>query len=261
MKVISLGIYPVKGAKGISVPTLNALERGFEHDRRYMLIGEDGTFISQRTDPELVHVLPQIRGDQIHLHYKGHNFTIPLSEATGNTVEATIFDKPVSAVEVSENANRWFSSVLAKEVRLVKMREEDVRHKELIKGPEKVEVSFADGYPYLIVGTASLDKLNSQMDRPLRMDRFRPNIVIRTSEPHIEDTWERIKIGSVEFMIIKQCARCQVVTIDQATGLSTAEPLKTLSTYRKEDNKVYFGANAISRQEGLVHVGDEVEVL
>ncbi len=261
MKVLSLGIYPIKGMQGVSVPSLTALERGFEHDRRYMLIREDGTFLSQRVHPELVQFFPRIEGDNIIVFYKGREHTIPLSESTGNTVEATIFDKPVSATEVNKFANRWFSSILAMEVRLVKMTKDDVRHKELIKGPEKVEVSFADGYPYLIVGSASLEKLNSKMDQPMPMHRFRPNIVIETTEPHVEDTWEKIKIGNVEFMVVKPCARCQVVTIDQYTGFSGPEPLKTLSSYRKKDNKVYFGANAISLQEGLVHIGDEVVVL
>lgn len=247
--------------QGVSVKSAKTLERGFEHDRRYMLIDKEGTFLSQRTHPQLVFFYPQIIEDELIINHKDDSISIPLSASLHNTVKATLFGKAVRATEVSHEANLWLSSNLSQDVRLVKMNPEDIRHKELIKGPPQVEVSFADGYPYLIVGTDSLDLLNSKVDSSLSSNRFRANIIVETSEPHIEDSWEEIKIGDIGFLIIKSCARCPVVTVDQSTGTKSKEPLKSLATYRKKENKIYFGANAISREEGYVHIGDEVVVL
>lgn len=261
IKVNSLYIYPIKGMMGTTVNSIKALERGFEHDRRYMLIDEHGTFISQRTHPILVFFKPEILGNELIVKYKNESIKVPLSTSLLNTINTTIFEKLVQATEVSKDLNIWFSSKLGQDVRLVKMRKHDVRHKKLIKGPEKVEVSFADGYPYLIAGTESLDHLNTLLEDPIAFDRFRPNIILRTTEAHIEDTWEEIIIGNVDFQVIKPCGRCQVITIDQQSGLKLKEPLKTLSTYRKKDNMVYFGANTICRTEGVIRIGDEVVIL
>ena len=159
---------------------------------------------------------------------------------------------------MSNEANGWFSDNLQENVRLVKMEAKDIRFKKLVKGPEKVKVSFADGYPYLILGTASLEKLNEKISEPVKMNRFRPNIVLETRNAHEEDDWESIEIGGASFMVIKACARCPVVTVDQSSGEKSKEPLKTLATYRRKDNMVYFGANAISLDNTVINIGDKV---
>ena len=260
-KVVSLHIYPIKGMQGVSVKTAKTLERGFEFDRRYMLINAEGTFISQRTHPDLVFFYPSIVDNQLRVSYKGVEFNISLAESLGNDVEATLFEHHIQATEVSAKANMWFSKYLNEPVRLVKMEEKDIRYKDLIKGPDKVMVSFADGYPYLIAGTASLDRLNEQLESPVPMNRFRPNIVVKTTVPHEEDDWENIRIGKSSFLVIKPCARCPVVTVDQENSIKSKEPLKTLAKYRKRKNMVFFGANAISRDQKEVYIGDEVVVL
>jgi hypothetical protein len=247
--------------QGISVKSAKVLERGFEHDRRYMLIDEHGTFISQRTHPILVFFKTEIFKELLIVKYKNKSIQVPLSTSLPNTINTTIFENIVQATEVSKDLNNWFSSILNQDVRLVKMSTENVRHKKLIKGPEKVEVSFADGYPYLCLGTASLNHLNSLMDKSIEMNRFRANIILETIEPHIEDTWEKIVVGDVNFHVIKPCARCQVITIDQSTSERSKEPLKSLSTYRKKDKKIYFGVNAICLEEGIIHIEDEIVVL
>ena len=247
--------------QGVSVKAARTFERGFEFDRRYMLINAKGTFISQRTHPELVFFYPSIVDNQLLVSFKGLEFNISLSESLGNNVDATLFEHHIQATEVSPEANSWFSKHLKEPVRLVKMEEKDIRYKDLIKGPEKVRVSFADGYPYLIAGTASLEKLNEQLENPVPMNRFRPNIVVETTNPHEEDDWGNIRIGASSFLVIKPCARCPVVTVDQESSAKSKEPLKTLAKYRKKDNKVFFGANAISRDQQEVYIGDEVVVL
>ena len=93
------------------------------------------------------------------------------------------------------------------------------------------------------------------------MTRFRPNIVFEGDTPFQEDSWKKIKIGEVVFHLVKPCARCAMITIDPATGVKSAEPLKTLAGYRKHDNKIWFAMNMVTENEGVVRTGDQLEVL
>ncbi len=122
-------------------------------------------------------------------------------------------------------------------------------------------VSLSDGYPVLVISEASLELLNTHLPAPVGMDRFRPNLVISGCAPHQEDSWTRMRIGSVELAVVKPCARCSIVLIDQGSGVSGVEPLKTLASYRRTEGKVMFGQNALVTKEGTLHTGLPVEVL
>jgi hypothetical protein len=124
-------------------------------------------------------------------------------------------------------------------------------------------VSFADGYPFLLIGENSLEDLNSRLEHPVPMNRFRPNFVVKDSEAFAEDSWKKIKIGETVFHIVKPCERCVITTVNQTTGEKYGkEPLKTLATFRTKDNKVLFGQNLIAEKAGdFVKIGDKIEVL
>ena len=119
-------------------------------------------------------------------------------------------------------------------------------------------VGFADGFPLLLAARASLDELNARLDRPVAMDRFRPNLVVEGGDPFEEDRHDHAKVGALVFRMPKRCARCQVTMVDQQTAVVGKEPLRTLARYRTERNKVYFAQNLIPDGEGTVAVGDEV---
>ena len=122
-------------------------------------------------------------------------------------------------------------------------------------------VSFADAYPFLIIGQQSLNDLNSRLEEKVPMNRFRPNFVFDGGEPFDEDKWKKFKIGDIIFEAVKPCSRCVTTTINQETGEMKQEPLKTLSQYRTKDNNVYFGQNLIHNKAGKVAVGDSIEIL
>ena len=122
-------------------------------------------------------------------------------------------------------------------------------------------VGFADAYPFLIIGQSSLEDLNSRLQEPVPMDRFRTNFVFTGGEPYCEDNLDDFKIGDVEFFAAKPCARCVITTTDQQTGKRYKEPLGTLSKYRNFDNKVMFGMNVICKSSGIVSVGDEIQII
>jgi uncharacterized protein YcbX len=119
-------------------------------------------------------------------------------------------------------------------------------------------VSFADGYPFLVISEASLADLNRRLDAPLEMERFRPNIVVSGVDEFAEDLWREVTFGSIAFRGAKRCSRCVVTTIDPATGTKNKEPLRTLASYRRWDKQVWFGMNFIADGTGSLRVGDAI---
>ncbi|HWV10483.1 MAG TPA: MOSC domain-containing protein, partial [Pseudomonas sp.] len=164
--------------------------------------------------------------------------------------------------DAGDEAAEWLSDFIGKACRLVHVPAERAR---FIQGNLSAEekVGFADGFPLLLIGQASLDDLSARVGRPLEMLRFRPNLVIEGAEAYAEDTWRRIRIGEVEFSVAKGCTRCILTTIDPQTGERSRdrEPLTTLKTYREREGEVYFGQNLINLGHGQLQVGMPVEVL
>lgn len=258
MIIEQLTIYPIKGLGGINVQSAQALQKGFKNDRRYMLVDPEGQFMSQRGIQEMALFRPSIVDNQLTVQYNNESIHLNLNQDEGLNMNTTVWDHSVKAIQVSKEANEWFSDQLGKSCRLVKMNKDSERIQNMKTTSESTEVSFADGYPYLILGTASLDQLNTKLEKPVKIDRFRANIIVNTSIPHIEDELGKYKLSGLDFLLDKLCARCQVVTIDQQNAEKSKEPLKTLAEYRKKLNKVYFGMNAVCLEEGVISVGDKL---
>ena len=115
----------------------------------------------------------------------------------------------------------------------------------------------------MLIGQASLDDISRKIGRPMEMLRFRPNLVIEGSEAFAEDGWKRIRIGDVEFRVVKSCSRCILTTVDPQTGVrdEQREPLATLMTYRKQENGTMFGQNLVNDSNGVLEVGMPVTIL
>jgi uncharacterized protein len=264
MHLSELNIYPVKSLKGISLESAVVEERGFQFDRRWLLVDADGRFFTQREVPRMATVKIDVGSRGMKASRNGSSIDVPIEAGTGDVAEVTIWNDTVSAEYYPQEIHRWFTDALGIECRLVQMPEGTRRpvEREYAVTPDDV-VSFADAYPFLLIGEGSLEDLNSRLAEPVPMNRFRPNLVVAGSSPFEEDTWKRIRIGSTEFHVVKPCARCVLTTVDQARGEKTGkEPLATLSEYRNRDGKVLFGQNLIADAPGgLVRVGDEVEVV
>lgn len=259
LKIQDLFIYPIKSLPGIRVFQGIVEERGFKNDRRRMLVDAEGMFITQRKFPQLSQIDIQLRDDVIFVQSKNQRndtIEIPLDLAEGPDKWVTVWDDQIMAKIVSAEVSEWFSDFLGFPVDLVLMPESSKRRVDPTYAVNEETVSFADGMPYLIIGQASLDELNSKLESPIEMARFRPNIVFAGGEPFLEDSLKKIKIGEVEFQIVKPCARCVLTTIDPVTGEKGPEPLRTLATYRTRNNKVYFGQNVVALQSGKIQTGD-----
>lgn len=256
-------IYPIKSLGGISVQQAEVEDRGLRYDRRWMLIDTEGNFLTQRQHAQmaLLQVALQENGLSV-THKQGllEPLIIPFDEQTDKEVSVTIWDDVCTALEVSDKISKWFTDALQMPARLVLMPTTTQRLVDQKYAQQGEIVSFADGYPFLMIGQASLDDLNSRLEKPIPMNRFRPNFVFRGGTAFAEDTFSNFTIGELSFRAAKPCARCVVTTINQSTGEKAAEPLKILSTYRRVNNKVMFGQNLVHGGTGVLRVGDKLTI-
>ncbi len=258
IKLEEINIYPIKSMGKISLKESKALIRGFEYDRRMMLVDREGQFLSQRRIPEMARFKISIDENGFIVQYDLDNIRIPFKLSSEKTRKVTVWDDRIDAPEADNHYNRWFSDHLDQECYLVFMDKISKRPIDPKYAVHNEHVSFADGFPYLITGTESLVDLNQKLETPVPMDRFRPNIVITTDVPFKEDDLNHFYIGEAIFKRVKPCSRCIITTTDQSTGIRSREPLKTLSEYRSIDQKVLFGQNLICLREGRVKTGDNL---
>lgn len=266
MQLAALYRYPLKSAQGESLETAHLHALGVAGDRRWMLVDEaSGRFLTQRLLPQMGRIAVQVHADDsLTLSAPGHSaLHVPLPQADQDLRGITVWSDSFRVPDAGGAAAAWASAVLGRACRLVHVPESRTRQVDTGYAQPGDKVAFADGFPVLLIGQASLDDLCARIGRPLEMLRFRPNFVVQGSAPYAEDNWKRIRIGGVEFDVAKGCSRCVLTTIDPHTGERTAdrEPLTTLKTYREHEGSVYFGQNLLPRGSGELHVGMAVEVL
>jgi uncharacterized protein YcbX len=229
-----------------------------------MLVDKKGDFVTQRQYPQLALLQVSLSKTQLEVVSKGdpsQRIAFDLGLVSDQELQVSIWGDQVLARVVSAELSRWFSDFLQMELDLVVMPESSQRKMDPRYAVQGESVSFADGMPYVMIGQASLDELNQRLEVPISMDRFRPNLVFSGGEAYAEDQFKQLQIGEVEFQVVKPCARCVLITVNQQTGEKGKEPLATLATYRTVNNKIYFGQNAVALAPGIVRVGDPIQQL
>ena len=263
--VSNLTYYPIKACRGFDVTESRVERMGLADDRRMMVVTPKGKFLTQREHPKLALITPTLGGDSVMLSAPNVESLQVEIQKSGAEFPVNIWSsKSVNAIDQGDQAAEWLSSWLGVDVRLVHV---DERFKRKLNPDYTVSTEdhtgFADGYPILVISEESLSDLNSRLDasRPVPMNRFRPNLVVKGCEPFAEDNWKRIRIDGIEMAIVKPCPRCVVTTIDKETLAKHKEPLKTLSKYRMQEGGAMFGMNVIPLDEGEIRVGMSVEVI
>lgn len=261
-QVTALYYYPVKSCGGIALKQGTIGPRGFVEDRAWMIVDRKGKFLTQREHPRLSLIRPEPLDGCLILKAPGApDLRVPVARENSSR-KVTIWRDTCAAVDQGDEAAEWLREHLGVKCRLVRMHTEHTRGVDpRYARTNRDQVSFQDGYPFLLASQSSLDDLNSRMEMQLPMNRFRPNIVVSGFEPFAEDSWETVRIGEVTFDVVKPCSRCVTTTVDQQTARKGREPLVTLSKYRRVEKKVLFAQNLIHRTTGIVRVGDAVEVL
>lgn len=263
-KIAALHLYPVKSCAALSPETARVQARGLENDRRWMVVGSDGYFITGRQAPRLTLLQAQPQAGGLSLAGGGlEPIAVAVPPVDAPRLQVTVWRNRVEAALAAPEASDWISRFMERDCRLVHMDAAAVRPLDPQFAEAGDEVSFADAFPLLLTSMASLEGLNARLTAPVGMLRFRPNVVIEGGIAHDEDQWKRIRIGAIEFDVAKPCSRCVFTTVDPATGNvdPSGEPLRTLTTYRQARGGVVFGMNLIARGSGVLCRGDALEVL
>jgi uncharacterized protein YcbX len=255
-------IYPVKSARGIPLNKAVVSDRGLQYDRRWMLIDEENKFITARKYPRMILINTRIDKNILVLSAPGMPYLkVPLTGDGSRSLRVKVWKDECPAYYCGDEAENWFSQYLNIPTRLVHMPSESQRLVDPHYSDGRRIVSFADGFPFLLISEASLADLNRRLKKPLEMERFRPNLVIKGCQPYEEDSWKSIRIGDISFQVSKPCSRCVITTIDPSDGSTDKEPLRTLAIYRTTQGKVFFGQNLFHDKEGTVEVGMVLEVI
>ncbi|GMG88028.1 MOSC domain-containing protein [Biformimicrobium ophioploci] len=263
MQVSALYQFPVKSLRGHAPVKLELDAYGAVGDRRWMLVDHSGKFVTQRRLRRMA--LLQASNTPLGLALAdpdGNEISVPYPDDKAALIQIEIWGDHCTARDAGDSAAHWLEQRLQQQVRLVWMGPEHHRPVAPDYNPDNAEVSFADGMPLLLIGQASLDDLNSRLQTPVNMLRFRPNIVVQGAEPFAEDDWKKIRIGKLEMHVVKPCARCAIPGIDPLTAEASSEPLKTLADFRRwDDGQIYFGQNLVHRATGCISLGDKIEIL
>lgn len=268
MNIATLYTYPIKSCGALSHAVMELDTRGPLWDRRWMLIDEDGLFVTQRELPRMALIQPAFKDGLLSIAAPGMNeICVPLERQRDIPKQVQIWNDTCKAWDEGDEAAGWVSDFLNVQLRLVRMTDDYVRRVDERYAPRSAQTGFSDGFPLLIVSLASLGELNQKLTEcgaeAIPMSRFRPNIVIAGCEAFAEDTWKTIQISDLLIDVVKPCARCAIPSVDQLTAeiRDPKEPMATLNTFRKQNGKVMFAQNAIHRAPGSLRLGEKVTII
>nr|WP_265096141.1 YcbX family protein [Citrobacter freundii] len=258
-----LFIHPVKSMRGIGLTHALADISGLAFDRIFMITEPDGTFITARQFPQMVRFTPSPFHDGLHLTAPdGSSALVRFADFATQDAPTEVWGNHFTARIAPVAINQWLSSFFSRDVQLRWVGPQLTRR---VKRHVDVPLSFADGYPYLLANEASLRDVQQRCPASVKMEQFRPNLVVSGAGAWEEDTWKVIRIGDVIFDVAKPCSRCIFTTVSPEKGQKhpSGEPLATLQTFRTavDNGDVDFGQNLIARNSGVIRVGDEVEIL
>ncbi|MFN3589761.1 MAG: MOSC domain-containing protein [Spirosomataceae bacterium] len=263
--ISKLFIYPIKSLAGVELMESLVTPKGLAHDRRWMLVDTSGEFMTQRTVKEMVFFrVEQAESAWRVVHIPSQSAClVPFIPETSDYFSATVWEDEVRVVRVSTALDAWFSERLGVACSLVYQPEEGTRWIDpdfQITGKE--ETSLSDGYPILGISEASLADISERIGEEMNVYRFRPNLVFSGIDAYAEDTMGQMQVGveGVRLQGVKPCARCVLTTVDPVSGERGKEPLQTLAAFRQRGRKILFGQNIVVLGNGVIRVGDEVEI-
>jgi len=258
----SISIYPIKSLNGVEQSRVEILPHGMNFDRNWMLVDAENKFVTRRERPELSLVKTTFNGEvfQFSFNTKTVVLSIHANEFHSGKIESKVWDSEVFGFDEGENASAFFSDFLKEKIRLIRMPFQPERiEKSPITG-EQTPSSFADSFPILIVGTASLDALNANLEEPIDARYFRPNLVFKTERSFEEDEWQEILIGNTLLRKAKPCGRCRMINVNPDTGEYRTDVMRELAKLRTVKNKVILGDLYYPVKTGTIEINSEVKV-
>ncbi len=259
MIISELYIHPIKSAAAIAVDSLTYIDLGPKYDRQWVLVDQNGTFISQRSLPKLCFIRPSVKGSKLTVEAPGQ----PPIHVTHNGEQSklSIWNDQVVGQDCGNEIAIYLSEYLGKPCRLIEVSPATQRLVDTNYAKAGQLVGFADGFPTLIANKASLEEFNGHLESPIDMRRFRPNIVVDGDQPYVEDQWRSLQINKIRFDLVKPCSRCIMPSINPETAGKDMQVNDVLLKTRRRDGKTYFGQNALHQGVGKISIGDVVELI
>lgn len=261
LRVTQLAIYPVKSLRAVPLQAMTFDRRGPAWDRRFIVCDGSGEFLSQRQHPRMCLVDVVMHDTEFVLSAPAMPVLHLEPIHAGAHTQVTVWGDRVTALDMGDTAAQWFSRYLGVDARLHFMPDDSIRPVDPTYGRAGDTASFVDGFPVLLITEASLHAFNASLPQPIGAERFRPNIVIDGDLPYAEDGWRRLRIGAIEFDIVKPCSRCVIPSIDPLTAEKQSYVVQALAKTRRRGDAVYFGQNLIHRGVGTIAVGDALAVI
>ena len=257
VSIADVFVHPVKSCARIALDQALLTETGLEWDRQWMVVDEQGDFISQRTHPRLALVKPTLRLNDLVLRAPGMLALHLALDAIDSETTVQVWDDRIRAGDMGDLAAQWFSDFLGQRVRLARFDPEIERVSDARwTGDARALTAFADAFALLVTSSASIAELNRRLQArgaaAVGSERFRPNLVIDGLDAHGEDWLDRVKFdtpqGAVVLRLVKPCTRCSIPDVDPARGQPDHALGAELASYRADprmDGRVTFGMNAI----------------
>ncbi|RLM23047.1 hypothetical protein BIY29_11105 [Brenneria alni] len=260
--VTRLYIHPVKSMRGLQLSHAVVSASGLAHDRTFMVTQPDGTFITARQYPQMVLFTPALLPDGLFISAPdGQTASVRFADFISTPQPTEVWGNHFTAQIAPDAINDWLSQYFQRQVQLRWLGSEPSRR---VNQHPDIPLSFADGYPFLLINEASFQALRQRCPAGIKLEQFRPNLVVTGACAFAEDSWQTIRIGDVIFDVAKPCSRCVLTTVSIEHGRKhpTSEPLATLQSFRTAENgDVDFGQNLIARNTGIIRLGDALEVL
>ncbi|XP_042357648.1 molybdenum cofactor sulfurase isoform X2 [Plectropomus leopardus] len=262
-------IYPIKSCGAYEVHDWPVGPLGLLYDRSWMVVNGNGVCLSQKREPRLCLIRPQVRlpSNKLLLQASGMDtISVPLENSAEmhtsyRECQSKVCGDRVETVDCGDEAASWLSEFLGQPCRLIRQSPDFTR--DMKKRPSgaatSTSLSLVNEAQYLMISRASVELIQKLMssrqddsegdqllDTQNVISRFRANLVIAGVEPFEEDNWSHLIIGNTRFVVAGQCRRCQMIGVDQETGTKTKEPLMSLSAFR--NGKVTFGVYLTHQQ-------------
>ncbi len=247
---------------GVELSSADVFQHGLKFDRNWMLVDSNNTFITRRERPELSLIETSLseNGFRFSFNNQSESLAIGTNDFQQEKIESKVWDSDVFGFEEGENFNSFFSDFLKEEVRLIRMPLQPERIETAPLTGESTSSSFADSFPILVLGSASLDALNAHLEEPIDPRYFRPNLLFKTERPFEEDPWQEIQIGNVRLRKAKACGRCRMINVNPDTGVYRTDVMRELAKLRTVKNKVVLGDLYYPVQTGTIEITSEVKV-
>jgi uncharacterized protein len=223
--VIALRRYPVKSMGGESLESVQIDARGLAGDRWYAVEDDDGRFASGKTTRRFR------RRDRV---FDFAAVTRPDGVVVRSGEREWLVGDP--------DLDRHLSEVMGASVRVVP------------EGQANTAL-HQDSGQVSVVGSASLQWCRDELGVDADPRRLRPNIVVETEEPFVEESWlgVPVRIGTSTIRVVERIERCRMVDLAQDGVASTSSLLRSLA--RRD---LCLGVYADVETPGVISAGDDL---